>query len=59
MSHTSTHTANQPAHIQVLNYASADDVLGNQGRKSVAAVVRGGFLEEVGWPEIGGEQLKR
>lgn len=48
-------TANQPSHIRVLNYASADDALGDQGRKTVVEVVRAGFLEEVGWPEMVGE----
>ena len=52
-----THLASQPAHIRVLNYASVDDALGDQGRKSMATVVRAGYLEEVGWPKLGGEQL--
>lgn len=54
-----THLVSQPAHIRVLNYASVDDALGDQGRKSMATVVRAGYLEEEGWPKLGGEQLAR
>lgn len=37
---------------------SVDDALGDQGEgKSMATVVRAGYLEEVGWPKLGGEQL--
>lgn len=46
------HLSSQPAHIRVLNYASVDDALGIR-RKSMATVVRAGYLEEVGLAQAG------